>query len=116
MDTPQVTPALLAVDLGDPATGAWFGPAADGGWWALGLRHPDRDAHRVLAGVPMSTPRTGTIQRRRLVDAGLAVLDLPMLRDVDEPGDAHAVAATAPHTRFARLVGRLAGVEGGGAR
>jgi glycosyltransferase A (GT-A) superfamily protein (DUF2064 family) len=116
MDTPQITPALLAVDLGDPATGAWFGPAADGGWWALGLRHPDHDAHRVLAGVPMSTRRTGTIQRRRLIDAGLAVVDLPMLRDVDEPADAYAVAATAPHTRFARSVSRLTDVGCGGAR
>jgi glycosyltransferase A (GT-A) superfamily protein (DUF2064 family) len=36
MDTPQVTPGLLAVDW--RAADAVFGPAADGGFWALGLR------------------------------------------------------------------------------
>lgn len=111
MDTPQVTPGLLSVDLTDPAIGAWFGPAADGGWWALGLRRPDRDAHRVLTGVPMSTPRTGAIQRERLVAAGLGVVDLPVLRDVDEPSDVDEVAQAAPSSGFARLLERLAGAD-----
>lgn len=35
MDTPQVTPELLQVDWS--AYDAWFGPAVDGGFWALGL-------------------------------------------------------------------------------
>jgi glycosyltransferase A (GT-A) superfamily protein (DUF2064 family) len=107
MDTPQVTAALLSIDVGDPTVDAWFGPAADGGYWALGLREPARHADRVLAGVPMSTPRTGSIQRRRLTQAGLAVSDLPTLRDVDEPADAFAVAECAPSTRFGRLVRAL---------
>ncbi len=107
MDTPQVTPGLLELDLADPRASAWFGPADDGGWWALGLREPARYARRVLAGVPMSTPTTGAVQRDRLLAAGLEVADLPMLRDVDEPADAWAVAARAPGTRFARLVAAL---------
>jgi glycosyltransferase A (GT-A) superfamily protein (DUF2064 family) len=107
MDTPQVTPDLLTVETTDPRVGAWFGPAEDGGWWALGLRDPRRFAHRVLAGVPMSTSRTGAIQRARLVAAGLVVTDLPPLRDVDEPADAEAVAAAAPGTRFAAALRSL---------
>lgn len=103
MDTPQLTPGLLAIDLGTPVD-AWLGRAEDGGWWALGLRHARRDARRVLAGVPMSTSRTGRVQRERLVAAGLRVADLPVLRDVDEPADAAAVARAAPASRFAAAV------------
>lgn len=107
MDTPQVTPELLTLDLADPAPQAWLGLAADGGWWALGLRAAARYAHQVLDSVPMSTSSTGAVQRRRLLTAGLAVADLPVLRDVDEPQDADAVAALAPGTRFAATVRRL---------
>jgi glycosyltransferase A (GT-A) superfamily protein (DUF2064 family) len=108
MDTPQVTvellrPALLA-DPGGDAPDAWFGPAVDGGFWALGLARPDP---ALLRGVPMSTPETGRLQRRRLTDAGLTVRDLPELRDVDTAEDADAVAALAPGGRFAALLGRL---------
>jgi len=109
MDTPQVTPGLLRLDLDDHGTDAWLGPAEDGGWWALGLRHSSRFARQVLDGVPMSTAQTGAEQRRRLVTAGLAVADLPRLRDVDEPDDARIVAAAAPGTRFAAAVRRLRG-------
>src|SRR3954447_19366715 len=61
MDTPQLTPALLdqglaAVVDGDSA----FGAALDGGYWGIGLRTPDP---AVFAGVPMSSHRTGAIQR-----------------------------------------------------
>lgn len=106
MDTPQVTPDLLQVDLsGD--TSAWFGAAEDGGWWALGLREARRFARQVLAGVPMSTSDTGRLQRLRLVEAGLQIADLPPLRDVDLPADAHAVARQAPGTRFAQALAAL---------
>jgi hypothetical protein len=107
MDTPQVTAALLTPDLAERGVDAWLGPAVDGGWWALGLRHPRRDARRVLAGVPMSTPVTGRVQWDRLVTAGLSPRALPPLRDVDEPDDALAVAGLAPGTRFGRLVREL---------
>ncbi|MFI1366724.1 TIGR04282 family arsenosugar biosynthesis glycosyltransferase [Streptomyces griseochromogenes] len=96
MDTPQVTPDLLTVDFAD--CDAWFGPAEDGGFWALGLARPEP---ALLRGVPMSTPVTGAVQRERLVAAGLRVRDLPRLRDVDTAADAHAVAALAPHGGFA---------------
>ncbi|MFE2586148.1 DUF2064 domain-containing protein [Streptomyces sp. NPDC059378] len=107
MDTPQVTPELLTVDF----TGhdAWFGPAEDGGFWALGLAHPDP---ALVRGVPMSSQTTGAVQRARLVAAGLRVRELPRLRDVDTVQDAEAVAGAAPRTRFAAELGRLRAVTG----
>ncbi|MFF2213871.1 TIGR04282 family arsenosugar biosynthesis glycosyltransferase [Streptomyces antibioticus] len=108
MDTPQVTPELLGVDF--TGCDAYFGPAEDGGFWALGLAEPDPD---LLRGVPMSTPVTGAVQRERLAAAGLRVRELPRLRDVDTAADAHAVAALAPHGRFAA---RLAHCTAGTAR
>lgn len=107
MDTPQVTPALLAPALGPTAwegCDAWFGPADDGGFWALGLAEPDPG---LLRGVPMSVPETGAVQRARLVAAGLTVRDLPGLRDVDDAADALHVAAEAPGSRFAAVLARL---------
>ncbi|MFJ7345411.1 DUF2064 domain-containing protein [Streptomyces sp. NPDC101110] len=101
MDTPQVTPELLTVDFA--GCDAWFGPAEDGGFWALGLACPDP---ALLRGVPMSTPVTGAVQRERLVAAGLRVRDLPSLRDVDTASDARAVAALAPRGRFAARLAR----------
>ncbi|MEV6792898.1 DUF2064 domain-containing protein [Streptomyces sp. NPDC051320] len=101
MDTPQITPALLAPALGPDAwsgCGAWFGPAADGGFWALGLAEPRPG---LLRGVPMSTPVTGAVQRARLTGAGLTVRDLPTLRDVDTAHDVREVAALIPDSRFA---------------
>jgi uncharacterized protein len=105
MDTPQVTPDLLTVDW--ETADAYFGPAADGGFWALGLRVPDPD---LLRGVPMSTPSTGAVQRARLVAGGLRVADLPELRDVDTAADAVAVARQAPRSRFAARARQLAAV------
>lgn len=101
MDTPQVSAALLERALGRLTdVPAVIGPAADGGWWALGLR-----AHLpgVFDGVPMSEPDTGARQRARIQDLlGTSPAALPLLRDVDHIADARAVAARAPDTRFAR--------------
>lgn len=107
MDTPQVTPALLTAAaealLATPGA-AVLGPASDGGWWALGLPRPD---DRLLLGVPMSTARTGALQRERLAAAGLGPIDLPELTDVDTAATAREVAAAAPGSAFAAALAAL---------
>ncbi|GAA3804406.1 DUF2064 domain-containing protein [Streptomyces phyllanthi] len=109
MDTPQLTADLLA-DVGRDGHDAWFGPAADGGFWALGLADPSR-AGSLVRGVPMSTDRTGVIQRRRLAEAGLTVHDLPLLRDVDTAADAASVVGLCPPgSHFATVLASLAEV------
>ncbi len=100
MDTPQVTAGHLA----DAFTAlvdqdAVLGPADDGGWWALGRRDP-----RVVTPVgevAMSEPTTYDDTRQALLDQGLRVGATGSLRDVDTAEDADAVAAEAPHSRFA---------------
>jgi len=107
MDTPQVTPELLAAaarPLVSRTADAVFGPAADGGYWLLGLRAPDPS---LLLGVPMSRPDTGRAQLARLAAGGLRVAMLPELTDVDDVDDAERVAADVPGSRFARAVAAL---------
>ncbi|MFG3343961.1 DUF2064 domain-containing protein [Streptomyces sp. NPDC048018] len=113
MDTPQITPDLLAPALCWESYDAWFGPAADGGFWALGLARPDP---ALLLGVPMSRPDTGAVQRERLRAAGLRVGTLPVLRDVDTADDARRVAAEAPATRFAARHAALTATPAGTGR
>ncbi|MFC4530750.1 TIGR04282 family arsenosugar biosynthesis glycosyltransferase [Sphaerisporangium dianthi] len=105
MDTPQVTPETLSTALALLGShDAVFGPAADGGFWLLGLRSPRAD---LLLGVPMSQSCTGAAQLARLREAGLDVVLLPCLTDVDTAQDAAEVAAAAEGTRFAGALARL---------
>jgi uncharacterized protein len=106
MDTPHVTPDLLATSVRRlDGVDAVLGPARDGGWWALGLRDPRHAA--VLRDVPMSTPDTGYLTRRALTERGLQVVDLPALADVDTWPVAVSVASTVPGTRFAAAVAQV---------
>lgn len=95
MDTPQCRPSQLRWPS---STDCVFGPAADGGYWALGMRAPRGDAVR---GVPMSRADTGARQLAAIRGAGLTVERLDSLRDIDTPADAAAVAAVIPGSRFA---------------
>jgi glycosyltransferase A (GT-A) superfamily protein (DUF2064 family) len=78
MDTPQLRAADLAPAFEWGEMDAWFGPADDGGFWALGMREPRGD---VVRGVPMSRDDTGALQLARL--KGLRVGMLRELTDVD---------------------------------
>jgi len=107
MDTPQVTPELLAAaaePLVSRTADATFGMAEDGGFWLLGLREVNPD---LILGVPMSRGDTGPRQLARLEQAGLRVTLLPELTDVDTVREAQQVAALTPGSRFAACMSRL---------
>lgn len=101
MDTPQIDAMVLEGPLTawPEHVDAWFGPAADGGFWALGLREPDGS---LVRGTAMSRADTGAAQLTRLLSAGLRVRFLEELTDVDDAASAAAVAGQAPQSRFAR--------------
>ena len=104
MDTPHLDPAMLTeatAHLDTCTTDAVLGPSMDGGYWAIGLRVPDR---RAFLGVPMSESVTGAAQLERLHRLGLRTKLLPPVRDVDVFRDALMVARTAPHTRFGAAI------------
>jgi len=107
MDTPQLTAAMLApaFEQWPSDVDAFFGPASDGGFWAIGLDAPAGD---LILGVPMSRDDTGRIQLDRLVDAGLNVRMLEELTDVDTIDNAREVAALVPHSTFARTLAGFA--------
>jgi rSAM/selenodomain-associated transferase 1 len=110
MDTPQVTGRLLddaCRRLEAPGVDAVLGPAADGGYWAVGFRTRPTGAFDEVV---MSTSETGRHQYERLKALGLRVELLPPLRDVDTITDAAAVAAEVPHTQFARAFRSIARV------
>lgn len=106
MDTPQLSAHHVAPFF-DGGFDAWFGPARDGGFWALGMEEPRGD---LIRGVPMSRDDTGAIQLSRLHGAGLRVKILPPLTDVDTIANAHDVALAAPDSRFARTLNAFEGM------
>lgn len=91
MDTPQITADhvqaaathLLRYD-------AALGLAADGGWWALGVRAPG--VASGLTEVSMSTADTGARTLQMLARNRASVALLEVLRDVDTVDDARLVA------------------------
>lgn len=111
MDTPQVTPGLLAAaatPLLDGSADASFGFAEDGGFWLLGLRAPDPEVvSEVVLGVPMSRDDTGARQLLRLKMSGLRVRLLPELMDVDTAEEAERIAAEIPDSGFAKCLAAL---------
>jgi uncharacterized protein len=99
MDTPHALPPQLCFD---PDTyDCCLGLAADGGFWAIGFREPNR-ARSAIHGVPMSVAGTGAMQHQRLREQGMSIQLLDQLRDIDTPADARSVALSHPRTRFSR--------------
>ncbi|HEX3840941.1 MAG TPA: DUF2064 domain-containing protein [Acidimicrobiales bacterium] len=97
MDTPQVSPVLLrraAAVLIEKSTDVVFGPAIDGGWWALGVSDPAMAS--VLNGIRMSRDDTGARTLAALLGRGLKVFELPALADIDRSEDVWRVARDVP--------------------
>jgi glycosyltransferase A (GT-A) superfamily protein (DUF2064 family) len=100
MDTPHLTvqdylDAGALVGRG----GRVMGPAADGGWWLLGL--PDPGDATALAGVGMSVDDTAEQTERAL---GGEVARLRVVRDMDTWHDAAVIAEDIPTSRLAAVV------------
>ncbi|QUR66292.1 TIGR04282 family arsenosugar biosynthesis glycosyltransferase [Mycobacterium spongiae] len=102
MDTPQVTPELLAECASRLLTApALLGLACDGGWWVLGVR--TAAMAECLRTVPMSQPDTGRLTLKALSDRGIDVSTVQILADFDRVGDLAGVRdACHPESRFAR--------------
>lgn len=102
MDTPQVHADDLRAAAAHLLDGsdAVLGPAEDGGWWLLGLTHPDAAA--VLPTVPMSTAQTGRLTHESLERLGLRIAKMDPVVDVDTYADAVRVAAMCTDSRFGR--------------
>ncbi len=88
--------------------GAVLGPAADGGYYLIGLGRPAADS---FTGHVWGSGRVLETTRNALAAQGFSVHLLPEWRDVDGPDDlaalkarlAAAPATTAPHTRAALI-------------
>jgi hypothetical protein len=93
-DTLAVTPDMLADAARSLVSGeadAAFGPAADGGFWLLGLRRPDRSLVVGLPGPGAGQGSVGRVLLDRLASAGLRVALTPRL----EVGGAEALPFSA---------------------
>lgn len=100
MDTPQVTVEdYEAARAGLDDGASVIGPAADGGWWLLGV--PDAGVTRAVADVPMSRPDTGELTEQALAQP---LVRLRVLRDMDTWDDALELAGETPASRLAAAV------------
>lgn len=86
-DIPGVTKKHIASAfhaLGDHD--AVFGPAADGGYWLIGLKHPRRQHPDMFHGVRWST-RHALADSRASLPSHYRVAEIAVLRDVDTIDD-----------------------------
>lgn len=92
-DIPGITPPHVArafASLG--RNDAVFGPAPDGGYWLVGLRHPGRAPAGFLKDVRWSGPNALADSRATLPGARIAQIDT--LADVDTVDDLQGLGQT----------------------
>jgi rSAM/selenodomain-associated transferase 1 len=83
-DSPTLPPSYLANALGmlrQPGDRIVLGPAADGGYYLIGLKQPH--VH-LFEAVPWGTSSVAQTTRQRAAELGLAVAELPEWYDVDD--------------------------------
>lgn len=104
-DSPDLPPDYLdAAREALSDADAVFGPAQDGGFYLLGVRHGPQG---MLDDLPWSTPDTLSAAEARLRSLGLRTRRIEPWYDVDEPTDLEALLARlseherAPRTRAA---------------
>ncbi len=92
-DCPEVDATVVADALARLAShDVVFGPAADGGYYLVGVRRgaADRALAALFEDVPWSCAETLRVSLAQAAAAGLAVALLPVLHDVDTAADWHA--------------------------
>ena len=94
VDTPQLRAAHAEAALGDLEDGidVTVGPAADGGYYLIGLREPN-DAVFALPAELWGGPEVLVRTLRAADEAGLTVAMLRSERDLDDEADARAMLA-----------------------
>jgi uncharacterized protein len=83
-DSPTLPPLYLASAikmLREPGDRMVLGPAADGGYYLIGLKQPHS---HLFADVPWGTATVAQTTRHRAAEVGLAVLELPEWYDIDD--------------------------------
>lgn len=83
-DSPTLPPRLLvrAVEaLREPGDRMVLGPASDGGYYLIGLKHPHR---HLFTRIAWGTETVARATRERAVEVGLATTLLPEWYDVDD--------------------------------
>jgi hypothetical protein len=83
-DSPTLPPRLLvqALDtLREPGDRMVLGPASDGGYYLIGLKHPHK---QLFAKIAWGTETVARATRERAAEIGLATTLLPEWYDVDD--------------------------------
>ena len=83
LDCRRVEEAFRALEEGSDVV---LGPAADGGYYLLGLR-ASALTEKLFAGIDWSTSRVFSQTLKRCAEAGLSVYGLPVAHDVDTRQD-----------------------------
>lgn len=88
-DCPQLTSATVERGLAQlQAHDVVMGPAADGGYYLIGLREPWQEAYAALfENVAWGTSAVAEQTRRAAAAEGLTLAELEVQHDVDRPGD-----------------------------